>query len=145
MVRENQDVHSEPDKHGRGTRETHPAFGTAIVARSHGTSHPLFQSDVQHSESITLSIRRAERVRDLNTDWVFPTDELVEIEMSLSQWGALVSSIGIGSGVPVTIRSTESDRMVADLPYQPRIAENVDETKAAVAKLLADAKRAHRI
>ena len=116
--------------------ETHPAFGVAVVTRSSGTPRTLFQSDLQHNETIRLTIHRAERRRSLIRDWIMPRKALVEAEMSLAQWGALVSSIGIGSGVPVTIRSTEQDHLVPGLPYEPRIAEAVEETKQSVHKLL---------
>ena len=131
-------IHSEPDERS-GRRDTHPAFGTATVARSSGTPRTLFQSDLRHNETITLRISTAERIRDLNHDWVHQRKALIEVEMSLAQWGSLVSSIGIGSGVPVTLRHTESTVRVPDLPYEPRIAESVAETKGTVAKLLARA------
>lgn len=123
----------------RGRRDTHPAFGTATVTRASGTPRVLFQSDLRHNETISLTISTAERGRHLNHDWVHPRRTLVEVEMSLAQWGALVSSIGIGSGVPVTLRRTESAVRVPDLPYEPRIAESVSETKGTVAKLLMEA------
>ena len=119
--------------------DTHPAFGVAIVTRSSGTPRTLFQSDLRHHETIHLRIETAERGRDLNRDWVHPSGSLIEIEMSLAQWGALVSSIGIGSGVPVTLRRTESEVQIPTIPYEPRIAENVAETKGAVSRLLARA------
>ena len=129
---------SEPNSMG-GTEETHPAFGVAIVSRRSGTGRALFQSDMLHNETIALTIETASRTRDLNHDWVHSRGELIQVEMSLAQWGALVSSIGIGSGVPVTLRRTENVNQVADLPYQPRIQANLDEVKGSVGKLLARA------
>lgn len=116
--------------------EEHPAFGTAVVSRASGSPRTLFQSDLQHSETIRLSISRAIRGRLLMRDWVHPRRELIEIEMSLAQWGSLVSSMGIGSGVPVTIRRTESDVFVPGIPYEPRIATVVEESKKTVSTLL---------
>lgn len=138
MQREEEDPLKTPGSGYRsdGHEETHPAFGVAVVTRGSGTPRSLFQSDVLHQETITLSIETAERIRDLNHDWVHPKNTLVEVEMSLAQWGALVSSIGIGSGVPVTIRQTESQAHIPGLPYQPRIKENLDEVNKVVNKLL---------
>lgn len=125
--------------------EDHPAFGTASVTRAHGTPRTLFQSDIQHSETIVLSIHRATRGRMLMRDWVHPRKELIEIEMSLAQWGSLVSAMGIGSGVPVTIRRTEDDPFVPGLPYEPRIATVVGEAKGKVGALFANAKSSLKV
>lgn len=125
------------EKTDRGTVETHPAFGVAVVHRGQGSSMALFQSDLQHQEFITLSIHQASRTRDLSHDWVHPEAEIVEVRMSMAQWGALVSSVGLGSGVPVTITSTPDDRMVPALPYAPRIAASLNEVHESVEKMLA--------
>jgi hypothetical protein len=117
-------------------RETHPAFAVVAVTRSSGTPRALFQSDLRHQETITLTISEADRIRDLNHDRVHPTRELIEIEMSLAQWGSVVSSMGIGSGVPVTLRRRETLGRVALLPHLPRIRKNLDEVNSAVDKLL---------
>jgi len=116
-------------------KEEHPAFGVAIVTRGSGSPRTLFQSDLQHNETISLRIETAERGRDLHRDWVHPRKNIIEVEMSLAQWGALVSSMGIGSGVPVTIRWREG-KTVPGLPFQPRIAEVLGEVKGSVGKLM---------
>lgn len=138
MPRTDQPIESVEEKDGR--RDTHPAFAVATVTRGHGSPRTIFQSDLRHNETITLSIRTADRTRYLMRDWVFPRTPLVEVEMSLAQWGSLVSSIGIGSGVSVTLRATKDDYMIPGIPYEPRIAESVAETKGAVSRLLARAK-----
>jgi len=125
-------------KYGGEEREdTHPAFGVAVVSR--GSSSPgqaLFQSDLLHRETITLSIRQADRVRSLHRDRVHPRQEIVEVEMSLAQWGALVSAQGIGSGVPVTIRRTPAEMAVPGIPHEPRTSENIAETRGAIQEML---------
>lgn len=127
------------DEHGD---ETHPCFGVAVVTRATGSGgHSLFQSDLDHQHTIRLSINKATRKRDLNRDWVHVGQEIVSVEMSLTQWGALVSSIGIGSGVPVTIRSVDGDRMVDAVIREPRIQANLDEVRDATGKLLRNAKQ----
>lgn len=137
-MRKIQPILSEQTDHG--TEETHPAFGVAVVTRGHGGEMSLFQSDLRHNEFITLSIHRAERTRDLNRDWVHPREELVEVRMSMAQWGALVSSVGLGSGVPVTITSTTEDRMVPAIPFAPRIAASLGEVHGSVDKLLTESR-----
>lgn len=127
----------------RGVRETHPAFGVAVVSRvSSVPGAVLFQSDIRHRETIRLSIKRADRTRDLNHDWVFGHDELIEIEMSLAQWGSLISSQGIGGGVPVTLRRTESEVFVDAIPFRPRIQQNISEVRGSFNKTFAAVQKA---
>jgi hypothetical protein len=124
----------------RTEAEIHPSFGVAIVTRtSAAPGVPMFQSDLLHREYISLRINGASRRRDLNHDWVHPERELVEVRMSLAQWGALVSSIGIGSGVPVTLVRKEIGERIPDPPFEPRMKANLVEVDEAVGKLLADA------
>ncbi len=132
-------VRTEGDAHN-DYHEDHPAFGVITVTRASGTPRTLFQSDLQHNETIVLSVRRAQRSRNLIRDLIFPRREIVEVEMSLAQWGSVVSSIGIGSGVPVTIRSVDQV-LQPGLPYQPRIAEAVAETKQTVQRLMEGARQ----
>ncbi|TDP92338.1 hypothetical protein EDF62_1544 [Leucobacter luti] len=137
-MRINQDIHSEPKEGpvGKERLDTHPAFGVATVTRGHGTGTALFQSDLLHNETITLAISEADRTRSLNRDWVHSTHQLVEIEMSLAQWGALISSIGIGSGVPVTVRRKPGEPLTPGIPYEPRIAESLSEVRTSVDHLM---------
>jgi len=118
--------------------ESHPAFAVAVVSRSQGNGRPLFQSDIKHQHTIRLQIKSAVRRRELHTDWVDPRKVLAEVEMSEAQFGALISSVGLGTGVPVTLRASESNYKVPDLPYEPRIATALNEVEGAVAKALED-------
>lgn len=122
--------------------QNHPAFAVAVVNTRSGTQRALFQSDLMHSNTVVLSVQTATRKRDLQRDWIHPRRELIEIEMSETQWGALVSSMGRGGGVPVTLRRSENEAFVPTLPYQPRTAENRREVQETVDRLLADAKAA---
>lgn len=133
---------TEPITEGAGGEQTHPAFAVVGISRSKGTPRALFQSDLMHSSTIVLSIQTATRIRDLNRDWVHPDKTLLEIEMSETQWGGIVSSMGLGSGVPVTLRTRESDPFVPDLPYQPRTEENRREVAEKVDELLAQVREA---
>lgn len=122
--------------------EAHPAFAVAVVTRVSGGGRSLFQSDLLHNETISLSVRQAARRRDLNHDWVHPGRELIEIEMSLAQWGSLVSAMGFGSGVPVTIRRTEHNAFVPEIPHQPRMAESLGEVREVTDRMYAEVRAA---
>lgn len=87
------------------TEYDHPAFGQVVVTRwtSGGAGYRLFGSDLAHSTGITIKLSRANLRRGLSTDWIHATEPVAEFSMSESQWARMVSSIGIGTGVPVTL------------------------------------------
>jgi hypothetical protein len=89
---------------------THPAYG--IVGLSRGQCSPpmsLFGSSIKHSHFITLRIHTAEK--DCNGDYSFihARKPLVEVMLSGTQLGEMLSSMNVGDGVPCTIRMTENN------------------------------------
>lgn len=119
--------------------ETHPAFGQVVLHRV--KSNPavsLFDSEIQHRTYITLTVKRATRTRSLKTDWIHDTGPaVVSFAMSEAQWASLVSSFGQGGGTPVTLEYTETDGQIPTLPFEPRLALSMDETRQAAAKIKA--------
>lgn len=85
--------------------EEHPSFGVVRLNRT--TCHParrLFDSSIGHPQYVSLEIARAERIRELHHDRIYgELTPLLSLSMSLTQWGAMVSSFGEGSGTPVTL------------------------------------------
>lgn len=121
--------------------DTHPAFGVIQINNPRGTPRSLFQTDLQHGETITLTIAHAERERNLRRDWVFARNEIIEVEMSLAQWANVVSSSGRGSGTPVTIRHIENES-TPSIPHEPRLKKAWDEVEGTIEALLEDVKKA---
>ena len=135
--------YQEPTTEANGD-ETHPAFGVVTVHKYSSTPGAvLFQSDLQHGEYIVLQVHEATRKRDLKHDWVHPGKVLIEFAISQAQWAAMVSSMGNGSGTPITITHIRGVGEIPGLPYQPRIAESLDETRAVIDELLAGLKDAY--
>ena len=87
---------------------THPAFGCCQVTQWHGTGHRLFSSDLEHHTGITLKFHRATMYRGLSFDRHYAEEVLFECILSQAQWASLVSSQGLGMGVPVTITEARS-------------------------------------
>lgn len=82
---------------------THPSFGTIYVGRVSGHTH-LFQSDFTHHHYISLKISTAVEYPSYGVDnRVHDKEEIVEINMSESQWARLISSMNMGGGVPCTL------------------------------------------
>jgi hypothetical protein len=110
--------------------EHHPAWGMIGASRVQGTGTTLFDSDIQHQHYVTVRISTAMRKRDLNHDWLGTDKQLIEIEMSEAQWASFVSSMNAGQGVPCTIHSQGYER-VPEVPYEPRLAESMNEVHGA--------------
>lgn len=119
-------------RHGDETHEEHPAYGHVHVGRMSTTPGAvLFDSDIRHREFIRLTVKRATRDRGLKHDWIHESGpELLEVDLSMAQWAALVSSSG-SSGVPATIRATETNANVPGLVYEPRLGLSLDEARNA--------------
>lgn len=124
--------------------EVHPAFGRMVI--THRSSTPpvaLFDSEIRHNHTVVLTLHTASRKRGLNRDWIHPGKHVVEIEMSEAQWAAMVSSIGNGGGTSCTIRWRAGDGDTPGLPYQPRLALSMAETRGAAEEAFAAAKAAY--
>lgn len=82
----------------------HPSFGMLSFSRAHGGHSNLFGSSIQHRDTIHMVLKEGTVSRDLNEDWYFGGPEIVEVEMSQSQFAELITSMNMGSGVPCTIK-----------------------------------------
>lgn len=129
---------SEVERDANGD-ERHPAFG--LIGASRGQYGPvgatLFDSDIRHRHTVTVRISTATRHRDLSHDWHHADRRggVVEVELSEAQWASFVSSMNIGDGVPCTIRRREAGDLPA-LPYEPRLAQSMDEVRGAADRML---------
>lgn len=117
--------------------DVHPSWaliGASRISSSHG--QPLFDSDILHRHFVRITLRRASRHRSLNHDRLYGEKEIISVDVSEAQWGAFVSSFGIGNGVPCTIER-EGFHAVPQAPHEPRMAESMKEVDGAVAKAMA--------
>lgn len=115
----------------KDNEESHPSFAMAGVYRvsQGGAGASMFDSEIRHNHYVVLKIMRATRKRDLHRDWIFGGQQIIEVSMSMSQWGALVSSFNT-EGVPVTLAWLDG-RRIPEPPYEPRLAYSTDEVKEA--------------
>lgn len=129
------------------TEKNHESYGMAGFYRltsSHG--HPLFGSSIKHRDTICLRIGTANVKRGLSTDWYHKEKDIIEIEMSQSQFADLITSFNMGEGVPVTIKYLNGKRM-DDCPYESKedqhlqeYKEHINTTKSLAASLIYDVK-----
>lgn len=122
--------------------ETHPAFGQITASRgTYGGKDAgavLFDSDIRHGQTVTITVTEAKRRRSNNHDYVLGgIKPLIVVEMSEAQWASFVSSMNT-SGVPCTVRQTQTDWQIPGLPYAPRLAQSMTEVREAAARSFAE-------
>jgi len=127
------------------TSESHPAFAMIGAYRT-SISPPgasLFDSEIRHQHTVVLRLERAVRQRDLNRDWIYGRDRIVEVEMSEAQWASFVSSMNT-SGVPCTLRWLDGEK-IEPVEYAPRLEQSIDETRSAADRAFGQIVEALRI
>lgn len=98
--------------------QTHESFGMLQFNRAHcSTPMALFGSSIQHRDIIRLVIRKGKVIRMLNSDHYVHGDDIIELEMSYSQFAEAITSMNQGSGVPVTLRWIQGEGRLSDCPY----------------------------
>lgn len=126
-----------------GTPETHPSYGTVAFSRVQGSPHPLFGSSIEHSNTVTLKIYRADETRGLNQDWIMGKHLLSEVEMSYSQFVEAITNMNVGTGVPCTIRFLAQEGLIPSptfkskaQQFQEELQEDIQEAQQQIDKSL---------
>lgn len=90
---------------------THPAYGVIGISRAgwNGGGVQLFGSSIRHNNTIRLCIKTAERSSNDNYEFIHGNKTLIEVELSGTQLGDLLTSMNQGDGVPCTIRRREEN------------------------------------
>lgn len=117
-----------------GERTKHPSYGTLSFSRVSGGNKTLFGSSIQHRDTIVLTLRHANIERGLNNDWIFGDKIIAEAEMSYSQFAEAITSMNMGTGVPVTIRLTEKDGRIPECDFVNKKEQFQDELKESLDK-----------
>lgn len=89
--------------------KTHPSYGMLSFNRGHCAGVGLFGSSIPHDNVITMVLKRGSERRNNNETWYIGEDIIASVEMSYSQFAEAIGSFGVGDGVPVTLRYTETD------------------------------------
>jgi len=116
------------------TIETHESYGMVGINRCSSNGTYLFGSIAEHHSFITLEIRSADKRRMLAHDrYSANSTPLIEIEMSHSQFGELITSPGIGNGVPCTIRARDG-KLLEGCPPPEKITSKFEKDLKATTK-----------
>jgi len=92
-------------------REDHPSFGMIGVSHTSSTGTYLVGSEFRHQHFITLTIHRAQKIRDLSREWWFGREQLIQVEMSEAQFVEFVARPNMGDGIPCTITRVAGESM----------------------------------
>ena len=86
-----------------GEEYSHPAYGQISVSRVQGGKSYLYGSDFAHHNTVRIEIRESVITRSGSTERPHASSQLIEIELSESQWASMVSSLNVGSGTMCTL------------------------------------------
>lgn len=112
-----------------GTKISHPSYGTLCFNRRTGGATPLFGSSIEHRDTIAMTLYHADVTRDLHNDFIFGNNKIAEVEMSYSQFAEAITSMNMGTGVPVTIRWTEKDGRIPPCDFVSKREQFISEFK----------------
>lgn len=124
-----------------GTKTSHPSYGTLAFSRRTGGSTPLFGSSIEHRDTIAMTLYHADITRGLHSDSVYGNKAIAEVEMSYSQFAEAITSMNMGSGVPVTIRWTEKDGKIPPCDFVSKREQFTDEFKEKRKKAMEDSQQ----
>lgn len=116
------------------TKEKHESFGLLDIARTTGSARALCGSSIKHNNTVTIRIKRAEKERGLNRTVYFSREELIEIEMSPTQFTDALTNMNT-TGVPITIRRVAGKKM-EKCPFNDTYKEFEDEFSSDIKNLL---------
>ncbi len=93
--------------------ETHPAYAQLSIHRTTrhgGDGNTLYGSAIKHQSTISMIIAPSEKHTNSYMQSYYASNRpYIEVEMSQSQFSEAITSMNMGGGVPVTLRSLRGD------------------------------------
>lgn len=97
-------------------KEKHQSFGMIQFSRVSGAGR-LFGSPLStHFGTIRLRICTGHRIHDHGNDYYRADDQIVEVEMSASQFAESITCMNVGDGVPCTLVHIRGIGRIDDVP-----------------------------
>lgn len=119
-------------------RYKHPSFGMLSLSRIHGKSGYLFGTEIQSDNFIELTLSEGELDRDLSNDWFYGKKPLFKVKMSANQFSELITTLNIGSGVPVTIEEILGERIEQCTDMESKKTYTHNQFRQRMAELMVD-------
>ena len=92
--------------------ETHESWGMIGASHCSCNSREFFQSDVPCHNIISITVKQAQKHRNLSRDWVMGEKTICEVHLTPMQWAEMLTNMNCGDGVPCTIRYTENKGLI---------------------------------
>lgn len=127
----------------------HPSMAVLGFSRVQcsGVGVALNGSHLTHTTVIQMTLQHAEKHRKLNNDRFFDRGVIAQAYLSQNQFAELITSMNVGSGIPVTLTMTEKDGPI-DTPlfenarekYETEFAKTAKKAALESEQLVADAR-----
>jgi len=90
-----------------GSREeTHPAYAQLSFSRQSGGHSNLYGSAIKHQETISMKVYPSKKMSSEYSERYYAEHmPYIEVRMSQSQFAQAITSMNMGSGVPVTLEA----------------------------------------
>jgi len=119
-----------------GEEESHESYGLLQISKvTSSGARPLFGSSIKHSNTVRISIHTATKRRsDSSSEYYHDDKQLIEVEMSASQFAEAITTLNHGTGTPVTLQKIMGKTMEA-CPEENKRAQHSREFKERMEKL----------
>lgn len=108
----------------------HPSYGLLSFSRiTSNVGKSLFGSSIKHRDLVRMRLKRAYVDRKLNQDWYHEDGTIIEIDLSLSQFAEVITSMNMEPGVPVTLRYTETEGDIPECSFENKAEQHKKEYK----------------
>ena len=87
-----------------------------------------------------MVLREGVVTRGLNDDWYVGEDEILEVEMSQSQFAELITSMNVGTGTPCTIKYLRGKGRINEADFINKRQQITNEFKECMNERMSDAK-----
>ena len=133
-------------------RHTHESYGQIDFSRINSNGQEFYGSELQQGNYIQMTVHESEHIKNLSSDYYYPTKRILQLRMSNNQFSEMITSMNYGSGVPCTleiangkviepIKKNESHKEFIHrkmknrmTDFADRLKENTKRTKELVAK-----------
>jgi len=119
-------------------KKQHPSYGMISASNVFGAS-TLFGTDIKPHGYISIRICKAVEELDLGKSWYYPTEEVIEINLSYTQFAELITTMN-STGVPCTLHRVNGQYIPKDDSKEYKAVFHRKKMKEAANNLISSVK-----